>query len=257
MSSCAGHVPIHGLPPLLEISVGSAHPPRSSRISEPERCSAVLDIGAHREFAGNLAAHAGHDRSEGLGIWLSQPPGPTGHQNSASYTGWSLLLTTIAVTEAERPARRSCPCRSPSPRNRNDACYGAAVRFPLALLEGLAEFGGLEPEDLTCAALVACVVLELLALQVELPGLDLEEFRLLPGDLLLVLDLLLDRGDFPGLLAERLASVHAVTTANTARTDGPDRGEERHAEEGHEGTPGIATGGSSPRLLAVAVSLQT
>ena len=57
-----------------------------------------------------------------------------------------------------------------------------------------------------------------LPLLLELSGLDLEQFGLLPGQLLLVVNLPLDRTDLLGLLAERQKGTKtAVTTAKTAR----------------------------------------
>jgi hypothetical protein len=60
-----------------------------------------------------------------------------------------------------------------------------------------------------------------------------EKLGLLAGDVLFVLNLLLDRGDFPGLLAEGLARIPGGDYGEDGKDEGSRRGEKRHAKERH------------------------
>ena len=75
--------------------------------------------------------------------------------------------------------------------------FPALLCFTLAFVEGFAKFAGLETEDLGLSLVGLALIAQLLPLQLELVRLDLEQFGLLPADLLLVYDLPFDRADLP------------------------------------------------------------
>ena len=107
------------------------------------------------------------------------------------------------------------------------------LRFPLALIGGLAELGRLELKRLGMLGARAPLVVELGTQYLELVGLDPDQFCLLGGHVLLVGDLLLDGHHCLGLLEEGLSCVRGGDDGEHGKDGGRDRRDDGHAEEGH------------------------